>query len=175
MSRDLRFPIGEFDRNIEYSLAARNERIVAIEDLPGKLMAAITGLDASQLDTQYRPDGWTVRQTVHHIADSHANSLIRFKLALTENESPTIRPYFEDRWAELADSGLPVESSLKMIEGIHRRWSALLNAMTDAEFKRAFVHPETGKWTLDEALALYAWHSRHHTAHITRLRERQGW
>jgi uncharacterized damage-inducible protein DinB len=172
---DLRFPIGEFDRSYQVSSAARQERIAVIIELPAKVAAAVVGLDESQLDTPYRPGGWTVRQTVHHLADSHSNSLTRFKLALTEDEPPTIRPYYEDRWAELADSKLPIDVSLKMIEAIHTRWAALLESMTDADFKREFVHPETGNWPLEGALALYAWHSRHHTAHITHLRERNGW
>ena len=153
----------------------RRERIAVITDLPSKMRAAVAGLDDAQFDTRYRPDGWTVRQTVHHVADSHSNSLTRFKLALTEDEVPTIKPYYEDRWAELGDSKLPIEVSLKMIDAIHTRWVALLDSMTDADFERSFIHPETGTWTLDGALALYAWHSRHHTTHITRLRERNGW
>ncbi len=136
---------------------------------------AVAGLDESQLDTEYRPGGWTVRQTVHHVADSHMNSIIRFKLALTEDSAPTIRPYYEDRWAELGDSKLPIDVSLNLIDGIHARWVSLLESMSDADFAKQFVHPETGPWTLDGALALYAWHSLHHTAHITSLRERNSW
>ena len=175
MTNDLRYPIGEFDRNYDVSTAARADRINTIAELPRAVAAAVSGLSDAQLDTEYRPGGWTVRQTVHHIADSHSNSLTRFKLALTEDTPPTIRPYYEDRWAELADSKLPIDVSLKMIEGIHIRWSALLNSMSDDQFEREFVHPETGNWPLEGALALYAWHSQHHTAHITRLREREGW
>ena len=175
MEEDLRYPIGDFDRNYEVSPAARANRIKTIAELPSAVSAAVSGLSEAQLDTEYRPEGWTVRQTVHHIADSHSNSLTRFKLALTEDDPPTIRPYYEDRWAELADSKLPVDVSLKMIESIHTRWSTLLNSMTDEDFKREFIHPETGIWPLEGALALYAWHSQHHTAHITRLREREGW
>ena len=175
MTNDLRYPIGEFDRNYEVSPAARAARIQIIKDLPSAVADAVAGLNEAQLDTEYRPEGWTVRQTVHHIADSHSNSLTRFKLALTEDEPPTIRPYFEERWAELADSKLPVDVSLRMIEAIHTRWAALLESMTDDGFKREFIHPETGNWPLEGALALYAWHSQHHTAHITRLREREGW
>ena len=175
MSTDLRYPIGEFDRDYEISPSARRDRIATITDLPASVASAVAGLDESQLDTQYRPGGWTVRQTVHHIADSHSNSLTRFKLALTEDEAPTIRPYYEDRWAELGDSKLPIDVSMKMIEAIHTRWVALLNSMSDGDFERSFIHPETGEWTLEGALALYAWHSRHHTAHITHLRERNGW
>lgn len=175
MSDDLSYPIGKFDPNCDTSPAARRERIETIVDLPAKVASAVAGLEESQIDTPYRPGGWTVRQTVHHIADSHSNSLTRFKLALTEEEPPTIRPYYEDRWAELDDSKLPIDVSLKMIEAIHTRWAALLDSMTDADFERKFIHPETGEWTLEAALALYAWHSKHHTAHITSLRERSGW
>ncbi len=175
MTNDLRYPIGEFDRDYEVSTAARAARIQIIKDLPSAVAAAVAGLNEDQLDTEYRPGGWTVRQTVHHIADSHSNSLTRFKLALTEDEPPTIRPYYEDRWAELADSKLPIGISLIMIDTLHTRWAALLDSMTDDDFNREFIHPETGNWPLEGALALYAWHSQHHTAHITRLREREGW
>jgi len=175
MAQDLRYPIGEFDRSFEVSPSGRAERMATIRDLPQKMRDAIAGLSDEQLDTEYRPGGWTVRQTVHHVADSHANSIIRFKLALTEDEAPTIRPYYEDRWAELGDSRLPIDVSLAMIDGIHGRWIALMESMSDEEFGKKFIHPETGEWTLDAALALYAWHSRHHTTHITSLRERNGW
>lgn len=175
MSQDLRYPIGEFDRNFEISPAAREERLAVIRALPSAVTNAVAGLNEAQLDTQYRPDGWTVRQTVHHIADSHSNSLTRFKLALTEEEPPTIRPYYEERWAELGDSKLPIDVSIKMLESLHTRWTALLESMSEADFKRSFIHPETGEWTLEAALALYAWHSLHHTAHITHLRYREGW
>ena len=174
MSEDLRFPIGEFDRNYKTSPEARQARIKTIAELPERLRAAVAGLSDTQLDTAYRPGGWTVRQTAHHVPDSHANAFIRFKLALTE-DTPTIRPYYEDRWAELGDAKLPVEVSLKMAEAIHERWVALLDSMSDTDYQKKFIHPETGEWTLDGALALYAWHSQHHTAHITRLRERKGW
>lgn len=173
--KDLRFPIGEFDRNYEVSPEARNLRVETIKDLPAQVAAAVAGLTDEQLDTPYRPGGWTVRQTVHHLADSHSNSLTRFKLALTEDTPPTIKPYYEDRWAELADSKLSIDVSMKMLEAIHTRWAALLDSMTDADFERSFVHPETGIWPLEGALALYAWHSKHHTAHITHLRQRMGW
>jgi uncharacterized damage-inducible protein DinB len=175
MPNDLRFPIGEFDRDYEVSADARRSRIQIIDELPDRVAAAVAGLTDAQLDTPYRPGGWTVRQTVHHLADSHSNSLTRFKLALTEDAPPTIRPYYEERWAELADSKLPVEVSLAMIEAIHVRWSTLLRSMSDADFQKSFIHPETGEWPLEGALALYAWHSLHHTAHITTLRERLNW
>lgn len=172
---DPRFPIGKFDPDFEVSPELRTARISIIAELPARLSEAVTGLSDAQLDTEYREGGWTLRQVVHHVADSHANSLIRFKLALTEDEPPTIRPYYEDRWAMLADAKLPVEVSLKMIEAIHERWIALLHSMSYSDFQKEFVHPETGNWTLDGALALYAWHSEHHTAHITTLRDRMGW
>lgn len=175
MSDDFRYPIGNFDKNFDASPDARRHRMTVIADLPSRVADAISGLTDEQLDTNYRPGGWTVRQTVHHIADSHANALIRFKLALTEDEPPTIKPYYEDRWADLGDNKLPVDVSLKMIEGIHARWSALLGSMTETDFQRTFIHPETGEWTLEGVLAMYAWHSRHHTAHITQLRERMDW
>ena len=169
---NLSYPIGKFDLN---NFADRAENLRTIGELPARVYEAVAGLDETQLDTEYRPGGWTVRQTVHHIADSHSNSFTRFKLALTEDTPPTIRPYYEERWAELADSKLPVDVSLKMIDGLHTRWSALLASMTDDDFKREFVHPETGNWPLENALALYAWHSKHHAAHITHLREIRGW
>lgn len=172
MEQDLRYPVGKFDPN---SFADRSKNLKTIADLPANLTAAVAGLNDEQLDTPYRPEGWTLRQTVHHIADSHINSLCRFKLALTEDEAPTIRPYYEDRWAELADSKMPVDVSLAIVDGVHRRWVSLLESMTDSDFQREFVHPETGSWKLDGVLGLYAWHSQHHTAHITSTRERNGW
>jgi hypothetical protein len=171
---DLRYPLGKFDP-ATFNTGSRQENIRTITDLPKNISAAVLGFNDAQLDTPYRPGGWTVRQTVHHVADSHMNSYVRFKLALTEDEPPTIVPYYEDRWAELDDSELPVGVSLALIDSLHTRWAALLNSMSDADFERKFHHPETGEWTLDTALALYAWHSRHHTAHITKLRQREGW
>lgn len=169
---DPRYPIGQFDLA---NFTNRSENLRTIAELPAKVAAAVAGLNDGQLDTPYRDGGWTVRQTVHHLADSHMNSLIRFKLALTEDEVPTIKPYYEDRWAELGDSKLPVDVSLQLIDSIHTRWSALLDSMSDTDFEKKFIHPETGEWTLDGALALYAWHSKHHTAHITSLEERMAW
>jgi uncharacterized damage-inducible protein DinB len=174
VSEDPRFPLGKFDKST-ISRDRRTEFIQTIADLPQRIRDAVKGLDEKQLDTPYRPGGWTVRQTVHHVADSHLNSYVRFKLALTEDGPPTIVPYYEDRWAELADSKLPVDVSLALIDGLHQRWATLLTAMSDDDFGRIFKHPETGDWTLEAALALYAWHSKHHTAHISRLRERVGW
>ena len=133
------------------------------------------GLSAQQLDTPYRDGGWTVRQVVHHVPDSHLNSYIRFKLALTEEE-PTIRPYMEDRWAELPEAKTaPIELSLSLLEDLHKRWILMLRAIQPAEWKRTFRHPEIGPMTLEKNLALYAWHGRHHVAHVTALRERMGW
>lgn len=171
---DLRYPIGKFDRSAAPTPESRSRSIDIITELPQKLTEAVAGLHDDQLDTPYRPEGWTVRQAVHHVADSHINSFCRFKLALTE-DVPTIRPYEEGEWAVLADSRLPLEASMKIIEGVHERWAALLSTMSDADFARRLIHPASGEWTLDEMLGMYAWHSRHHTAHITRLREREGW
>ena len=143
--------------------------------LPERLRAAVGGLSDPQLDTPYRPEGWTLRQVVHHVADSHANCYIRFKLALTE-DWPTIKPYDEVAWANLSDSRrLPVEVSLAMLEALHGRWVGLLEAMSEEDFHKGYVHPEQGRQNRAKALALYDWHSRHHTSHITSLRARQGW
>ena len=171
---DLRYPVGKFDKSFEPTPELRLEFVKIIADLPLNVARAVEGLSDEQLDTPYRPEGWTVRQTVHHIADSHLNSICRFKLALTE-DVPTIRPYYEDRWAELADSKLPVDVSLKLVDGLHARLAAMLNSMSDTDFQKKLNHPESGEWTLDKLLGLYAWHSLHHTAHITNLRERNGW
>jgi len=174
MSEDLRFPIGKFDKSIEITAEIRQQLTQIIAELPEKINSATKSLSDAQLDTPYRPGGWTVRQTVHHIADSHLNSFIRFKLALTE-DVPTIRPYFEDRWAELADSRMPIDVSIKIIEGIHARWTNLLESMSEKDFNKQLNHPDSGVWTLERMLALYGWHSRHHTAHITNLLEKNNW
>ena len=174
MSEDLRYPIGKFIMDIEITPELRSDFIASVGELPVKLKAAVNDLSDEQLDTPYRPGGWTVRQTAHHVADSHLNSIVRFKLALTE-DVPTIRPYYEERWSELADSFTPLESSIKILEGLHFRWTTFLKAMSDADFQRKLIHPDSGEWTLEQMLALYAWHGRHHTAHITKLRERNGW
>lgn len=169
---DLRFPIGKFD---PAAYSSRDENINTLANLPANLRTAVDGLTDAQLDTPYRPEGWTLRQTVHHIADSHINTLLRFKLALTEDTPPTIKPYHEERWAELADSKLPVDVSLAIIEGVHTRLVEMLRNLSDEEFQKEFIHPETGPWTIERAAALYAWHSRHHTAHITGTRNKNGW
>jgi uncharacterized damage-inducible protein DinB len=172
---DLRYPIGRFNPPASSTLDTRAAQIQTLRLLPDRLEAAVAGLDEAQLDTSYREGGWTVRQLVHHIADSHANSYVRFKLALTE-DWPTIKPYDEAAWAELPDSRkLPVEASLQWIEAMHARWVAMLEAMSEEDFQKGFNHPERGRQNLATTLALYDWHSRHHTAHIANLRVRQGW
>lgn len=169
---DLRFPIGRFRAPTEISTEDRTRFIEEIAATPEHLRRAVAGLSDEQLDTPYRPEGWTVRQLVHHIPDSHLNAYIRFKLALTEDE-PTIKPYLEDRWARLADTQTtPVEVSLELLELLHVRWVNLLNTLSDEDFARKFRHPENGLMTLSGTLALYAWHGKHHVAHITSLRER---
>ena len=172
---DLRFPIGRFSAPASSMAGIRAAHIQTLRLLPERLRAATSGLTDAQLDTPYREDGWTCRQVVHHVADSHANAYIRFKLALTE-EWPTIKPYDESAWANLPDSRwLPIESSLNLITALHARWVELLESMADDGFHRGYNHPELGRQNLAKALALYEWHSRHHTAHITSLRKRQGW
>ncbi len=174
MSEELRFPIGEFDKNIEVTPELKEKFLNDIADLPKLVRKSVEGLSDEQLDTLYRPEGWTVRQVVHHIPESHWNSYIRFKLALTE-DSPTIKPYYEDRWAELGDNKMPIENSLNILESLHNRWIVLLNSMSDEDFERTLIHPESGEWTLAKMCGLYAWHGKHHTAHITKLREINGW
>jgi uncharacterized damage-inducible protein DinB len=170
----LRFPIGHFVPPVDQSSNARSAQIDVLRQLPAHLRAAVRDLNDVQLDTPYREGGWTVRQLVHHIADSHMNSYVRFKLALTE-EWPTIKPYDEAAWAKLPDSSRPIEPSLELITALHERWVDLLEAMTDDDFSKGFSHPERGRMDLGTTLALYDWHSRHHTAHITALRTRQSW
>lgn len=174
MSEDLRYPIGEFSREIEITPELRKEWIDQIATCPALVRQAVEGLRDEQLDTPYRPEGWTIRQTVHHIPDSHLNSYVRFKLALTE-DNPVIRPYFEEKWAELADSKMPIAVSLDLLENIHERWVNVLNSLGDEDRARKLRHPDTGEWTVEEFIGLYAWHGRHHAAHITSLRERMGW
>ena len=168
---ELRYPIGRFD---PAAAGSHQEQIEIVRQLPDRLRSAVAGLSDAQLDTPYRDGGWTVRQLVHHVADSHANSYIRIKLALTE-DSPTIKAYDEAAWAELPDSKMPIDVSLAITEAVHARMVNLLEAMTEADYAKTFRHPERGDVTLATNLAIYAWHSRHHTAHITRLRERMGW
>jgi hypothetical protein len=171
---DLRYPIGRFSPPAGSTAGIRAAQIQTLRMLPERLRAAVSGLSEAQLDTPYREGGWTVRQVVHHLPDRHANCYVRFKLALTE-DWPTIKPYDEAAWARLADSKLPVEGSLAFIEALHWRWVALLESMKEEDFARGYNHPENGRQTLATVLAIYDWHSRHHTAHITGLRARKGW
>jgi len=172
---DLRYPVGKFSIDDQITEGQRERFIDEIEEAPARLRAAVERLSTEQIDTPYRPGGWTVRQVVHHVPDSHLNSYTRFKLALTEEE-PTIKPYYEDRWAELDDARTaPLEISLALLESLHRRWVLLLRSLKPADFARTFRHPELGLVTLEKNVALYAWHGRHHVAHITALRERMKW
>lgn len=173
---DPRYPIGQFVSPAEFSPAVREQLIAEVAAAPTAMRRAVDGLTAAQLDTPYRPGGWTVRQVVHHVPDSHLHAYVRFKLALTEDE-PTIKPYAEQLWAELPDTAAtPVDASLRILDGVHARWTSLMRAMSDADFRRGYYHPEHARVvTLDEALAQYAWHGKHHVAHITALRQRSGW
>lgn len=173
MTDDLRFPIGKFAWPGEITAADRARYIDAVAATPALMRNAVAGLTDEQLEIPYREGGWTVRQVVHHVPDSHINSFIRFKLALTE-DNPVIKPYDEAAWALLGDVAAPVESSLKMLEALHERWIVLLRGLTEADWKKTFRHPERGELTLEQNLALYAWHGDHHVAHITRLRTRNG-
>lgn len=176
---DLRYPLGKFEwtpaENDEQMSMRRVHYVDVLAKLPINLRSAVQGLTPAQLDTPYRPEGWTVRQLVHHIPDSHMNAYVRFKLALTEAQ-PAIKTYDEALWAKLPDSeSTPIEVSLQLTAALHARWVELLRGMTPADFKRTLLHPEHGAMPLDRMLALYAWHSAHHTAHITSLRERMDW
>lgn len=172
---DLRYPTGRFSPPAPATPETRRLAIAAIAALPGELRAAVAGLDERQLATPYRDGGWTVRQLVHHVADSHINAVTRVKLALTA-DAPTIVPYDEARWAELPDvAATPIETSLALLDALHLRWTRLLEALRPEDFARTFVHPESGPNTVDRATALYAWHGRHHVAHVTGLRARMGW
>lgn len=172
---DPRFPIGKFSFPGTVTDADRAAFISEIEQVPAKLRVAVTGLSVQQLDTPYRDGGWTVRQVAHHVPDSHMNAYVRYKLALTE-DVPTIKPYAEDRWAQLGDTKTtPVEVSLALLESLHDRWVRLLRSLGPTDWKRAFRHPELGVVLLEKNLALYAWHGKHHVAHVTELRKRMGW
>ena len=173
--QEFRYPVGEF----VFSPGANPHQISAwideIAEAPQKLRDAMQGLSDIQLETPYRDGGWTVRQVIHHLPDSHLNSYVRFRLALTE-EMPVIKPYQEDRWAELLDARTaPAELSLALLDAVHQRWVILLRSLTAADLQRSFQHPELGTVSLEKNIALYAWHGRHHVAHITSLRERLGW
>jgi uncharacterized damage-inducible protein DinB len=172
---DLRYPIGKFHFAGPPTEPERKKYIDEISEAPANLRAAVKGLSDQQLDTPYRPEGWTVRQVAHHVPDSHLNAYVRFKLALTEEE-PTIKTYAEDRWARLPDTAAtPVEVSLTLLDSVHNRWVRLLHSLQPEDWKRTFRHPELGLVSLEKNLALYAWHGRHHVAHIMSLRERNGW
>lgn len=172
---DLRYPVGEEVVKDELTEDERRAAIAVLAETPARLRAAVEGLNPEQLDTPYRPGGWTVRQVVHHVPDSHLNAYIRCKLALTEDE-PTIKPYDQDRWAVLPDTrATPIEVSLVLLDTLHRRWVDLLRSLRPEDFRRSLQHPERGRMTLDTVLNAYAWHSMHHVAHITGLRERMGW
>jgi len=171
---DLRYPIGHFAPPASNTPDIRKAHVQTLRLLSERLRAAVAGLKDSQLDTPYREGGWTVRQVVHHLGGSHANAYVRCKLALTE-DWPTIKPYDEAAWANLPDSRLPIDGSLKLIEALHGRWVAILEAMTEDDFRKGYNHPEEGRVDLAKVLAMYEWHSRHHTAHITGLRARKGW
>jgi len=171
---DPRYPVGRFTPVANPGPEIRQQSLADLSALPARLRAAVDGLSDEQLDTPYRDGGWTVRQVVHHLADSHMNGLVRVKLALTE-DAPAIKPYKEALWAELPDATLPIAPSLAIIDGVHARLDALTAALTDAGYARTFMHPENGLTPLDTWVQLYAWHSRHHVGHITALRARKGW
>ncbi len=172
----LKYPVGKFERPTNFTKEQRDAWIKTIEELPAKLRKAVDGLSDEQLDTPYRPDGWTVRQVVHHMADSHMNAFIRLKLALTEDK-PIIKPYQEALWANLPDSVCaPVDLSLNILESLHKRWVITLNATKEEDFDRIFIHPQYNReFILKENVALYAWHCGHHLAHILNLKKRMGW
>ncbi|MFC5406404.1 YfiT family bacillithiol transferase [Cohnella soli] len=176
MNTDLRYPIGRFHQDGAVTAQQKDQWLADIEALPERLKAALNGLTDRQLQEPYRPGGWTVKQVAHHLADSHMNSFIRFKLALTEN-NPTIKPYEEQLWAELPDSiDLPADVSVALLIALHERWAVLLRSMSDEQYARTFVHPASQQTNrLDVALGMYAWHGRHHVAQVTTLRERMGW
>lgn len=172
----LKYPIGRFKKPEAFTNEFLKSAISIIDSFPEELKQKTEHLTDDQLDTPYRENGWTIRQVVHHCADSHINSIIRFKLALTE-EKPTIKPYFEDRFAELPDSkDFPIEASLQILAGTHKRWVALLKSLSDEDLEKTFVHPEHNKeFSLKVNIAIYAWHCKHHLAHITSLKNKMGW
>ena len=176
VTEDLRYPIGQFRYEGEPDQHRREQWIEEIAATPANLRTAVAGLSPQQLDTPYRDKGWTIRQVVHHLPDSHLNAYTRIKLALTE-DVPVIKPYEEARWAELPDGRTaPIELSLNLLESLHHRWVMVLRQLTPADFRRRFIHPQHGRpIELQETLALYAWHGQHHVAHITSLRHRMAW
>ena len=171
----LRYPVGRFSRlTSPLDRATRSAHIDTIEQTPAKFRSLVNGRSDAELDTPYRPGGWTVRQVVHHVPDSHMNAFVRLKLALTE-DNPTVKPYDQEKFASLPDQRLPIDVSLSLLDGLHARWVAVLNTLTPEQFTRPLYHPEIGPITVDYLVQTYGWHSRHHVAHITRLREREGW
>jgi uncharacterized damage-inducible protein DinB len=171
---DLRYPTGKLSYQDNLTADTRASLIARVAAAPAAMRAAVNGLNDSQLDTPYRPGGWSVRQLVHHVPDSHLNAYVRFKLALTE-DNPTIKPYQEAAWANLADTRLtPVDVSLSLLDAVHQRWVILMQSMSGSDFARPLMHPENGVMTLDRLLQLYAWHGAHHIAHVTELRKREG-
>jgi uncharacterized damage-inducible protein DinB len=174
MIADLSYPVGRFDPNAQWTAASRRAAIEDIAGVPANLRRAVSGLDDARFDTPYRAGGWTVRQVVHHLADSHMHGYIRLKLALTE-DNPSIKPYDQDAWAGLNDSHLPIAPSLAILDAVNERWTVLWRALGDRELARIYTHAELGQMTVETHLHFYAWHSRHHTAQITTLREREGW
>ena len=175
MSDTLRYPIGRFSYNPSEADELRQSWIGDLARLPNDLDGVIEGLSAERLDTPYRPGGWTVRQLVHHIADSHINAYVRFRLALTE-DNPTVKGYDENAWAELPDSlSAPITPSLEILRGLHSRWVTLLRSLEKEQFSRTLVHSEAGPGNIDKYIGLYAWHGRHHVAHIRALRDRENW
>ena len=173
---DIRFPIGKFQRTEGPNTPEERKKLIdTIADAPEKLKQALTGLNGKQLDTPYREGGWTIRQVTHHLADSHMNAYVRYKLALTE-DNPTIKPYNEAAWADLADGRVtPIDVSLALVDNLHARWVVLLRSMKDKDWERTLTHPEMGLMSLDMMLGMYAWHGAHHVAHITELRKRNQW
>jgi DinB superfamily len=164
---DPRYPIGRFNPSSVPTSDEIQQAIADIRELPERLRGALAGLSEEGLDSPYRPGGWTVRQLVHHLADSHLNAYVRLRLVLTE-EAPTIKTYDEKRWAELADArSAPIEPSLRLLEGLHQRWAMLLGTLAEADFARPLRHPEMGSISAGQLTALYGWHCRHHVAHIT--------
>jgi DinB superfamily len=172
---DPRYPTGKFEMPAAVTPALRQAAIEKIAETPAKFRAAVRGLSDAQMDTPYRDGGWTIRQVVHHVPDSHMNAYVRLKLALTES-SPTIKPYMEDKWAQLADSrATPIEVSLSLLDSLHTRWVLLLRSLKPEDFSRKLVHPDHGERNIDWLIFIYAWHGPHHTAHITELRKQKGW
>lgn len=169
-----RYPVGEFQFEGKFTSDVIKGWIDEIEELPSLLREAVKELSENQLDTPYRAGGWTVRQVIHHLADSHMNAYIRLKLALTE-DNPVIKPYNEGKWAELPDSNLPIAISMSLIDSIHVRWVAILHSLTPVDRDRSFMHPDSGQIAIEKYIGTYAWHGRHHLAHITSLCSRKGW